>query len=143
MPMAQNLFNLLNLLPMPLWLGMILFPRTKYTQRLVMSYWYFIALAAVYVVFIIVSLFQGGGFSFTFDGIRQGLSSEWGFLVAWAHFITLDLFTGVWIFRDAKYYGINPILFLIVTLFAGPLGLMIYLLVRQRRSKQDPVRTLN
>jgi Domain of unknown function (DUF4281) len=94
-------------------------------------------------VFIIVSLFQGGGFSFTFDGIRQGLSSEWGFLVAWAHFITLDLFTGVWIFRDAKYYGINPILFLIVTLFAGPLGLMIYLLVRQRRSKQDPVRTLN
>ncbi len=141
--MAENLFNLLNLLPMPVWLGMMLFPRTRYTQRLVMSYWYFIALAAVYVLFIIVSLFQGGGFSFSFDGIRQGLSSEWGFLVAWAHFIVLDLFTGVWIFRDAKYYGINPILFLIVTLFMGPLGLMIYLLVRQRRSKQDPVRTLN
>ena len=77
--MAQNLFNLLNLLPLPVWLGMILFPRTKYTQRLVMSYWYFIVLAGVYVLFIIVSVVQGGGFSLTFDGIRQGLSSEWGF----------------------------------------------------------------
>ncbi len=140
--MAQNLFNLLNLLPLPVWLGMILFPRTRYTQNLVMSYWYYIALAAVYLLFLLASFTQGG-LDFSFEGIRRGLSSEWGGLTAWAHFIVLDLFTGVWIFRDAKYWGINPTLFVLLTLFAGPLGLGSYLLMRQRKSKSDPIRNLN
>ncbi len=140
--MAQTLFNLLNVLPLPIWLGMILFPRTRYTQKLVMSYWYYIALAAVYLLFLLVSFTQGG-VDFSFEGIRQGLSREWGGLTAWAHFIILDLFVGVWIFRDAKYWGINPTLFVLVTLFAGPLGLGSYLLMRQRKSKSDPVRNLN
>mgnify|MGYP006362941809 FL=1 len=140
--MTQTLFNLLNLLPLPVWLGMILFPRTRYTQNLVMSYWYYIVLAAVYFLFLLVSFTQGG-LDFSFEGIRLGLSNEWGGLTAWAHFIVLDLFVGVWIFRDAKYWGINPTLFVLLTLFAGPLGLGSYLLMRQRKSKSDPVRNLN
>ena len=141
--MTDTLFNLLNLLPLPVWLGMLLFPRTRYTQNLVMSYWYYLVLAAIYVLFIIASLFQGGEFSFTFDGIRRGLSTPWGFLVVWAHLVILDLFAGVWIFRDAKYWGINPTLFVLVTLFAGPLGLGSYLFYRRTKSKKDPIKNLN
>lgn len=140
--MAQTLFNLLNLLPLPIWLGMILFPRTRYTQSLVTSYWYFMVLAAVYLLFLLISFTQGS-IDFSFEGIRQGLSGEWGALTGWAHFIVLDLFAGVWIFRDAKYWGINPTLYVMLTLLAGPLGLGIYLFVRQRKSKVDPVRNLN
>ena len=143
--MAEVLFNLLNILPLPVWVGMLLFPKTHYTQRLVTSYWYFTALCGVYLLFLLVSLVTsaGGGFSLSFDTLRSGLAGEWAFLAAWAHFITFDLFVGVWLFRDAKYWGINPGLFLLGTLFAGPVGLGSYLLVRQRRSKTDPVRVIN
>jgi hypothetical protein len=140
--MAQTLFNLLNVLPLPIWLGMILFPRTRYTQNLVMSYWYYMVLAGVYLLFLIVALLQNG-LAFEFDAAREGLSSEWGLLAAWAHFIVLDLFAGVWIFRDAKYWGINPTWFVLLTLVIGPVGLGSYLLFRQRKSKTDPVRHLN
>ena len=143
--MAEILFNLLNILPLPVWVGMLLFPRTHYTQRLVTSYWPYLVLSGVYALFLIVSLFDssGGGFSFSFDALRSGLASEWAFLAAWAHFVTFDLFVGVWVFRDAKYWGINPTVFLFLCLFAGPLGLGVYLLVRGRKAKNDPVRVLN
>lgn len=142
--MAETLFNLLNLLPLPIWVGMLLFPRTRFTQRLVMSYWPYILLGGIYVLFLLVSLLRpSGGFSLSFDALRAGVSGEWAFLAAWAHFVTLDLFVGVWIFRDAKYWGVNPGLFLLATLFAGPLGLGSYLLVRNRKAKHDPVRVLN
>ena len=142
--MAETLFNLLNLLPLPVWVGMLLFPRTRYTQRLVMAYWPYLVLSGLYALFLLVSLTQTtAGFSLSFDALRAGLGGEWAFLAAWAHFVTFDLFVGVWIFRDAKYWGVNPGLFLLFTLFAGPLGLGAYLIVRERKAKTDPVRTLN
>ena len=143
--MAETLFNLLNILPMPIWLGMLLFPRARFTQRLVLAYWPYMVLGGIYALFLLVSIATstGGGFSISFDALRTGISNEWAFAAAWAHFICLDLFTGVWIFRDAKYWGRNPGIFLILTLFFGPLGLASYLFYRQRLSKKDPVRTLN
>lgn len=143
--MAETLFGLINLLPMPIWLGMLLFPRTRYTQKLVMAYWPYMALGAIYILFLLVSLLSSGGtnLSLSFDTLRLGLTNEWAFLAVWMHLLCFDLFTGVWIFRDAKYWGINPGIFLLLTLFLGPLGLGSYLYVRARKSKNDPVRTLN
>ncbi len=142
--MPETLFNLLNILPMPIWVGMLLFPRTRFTQRLVMAYWPYMVLGCIYALFLVVSLFDvAGSVSLSFDALRLGLTSDWAFLAVWAHVICLDLFAGVWIFRDAKYWGMNPGLFIILTLFFGPLGLAAYLFYRQRKSKTDPVKTLN
>ncbi len=143
--MTETLFNLLNILPMPIWLGMLLFPRTRFTQRLVMAYWPYIVLGGIYTLLLIVSLFNSNlaAFGINLSALQASVASEWAFLTLWAHFICLDLFAGVWIFRDAKYWGRNPGIFLILTLFLGPLGLAAYLYYRQRLSKKDPVRTLN
>ena len=140
----ETLFGLVSLLPMPVWLSMLLFPRTDFTRRLVSAAWPFLALGAIYVVLLLVSLFAGGGVgSLGFDALRAGVATEWGFLVAWTHLLTLDLFAGVWIFRDAKYWDVSPTWFLVGTLMAGPLGLAVYLWVRSRRGRTDPVRLLN
>lgn len=141
--MAETVFSILNVLPLPLWLGMILFPRTRFTERLVQAYWPYIALAGVYTALLIVALAAGTGFDLSFDALRRGLSLEWGFLAVWAHLITLDLFAGVWVFRDAKYWGVEARPFVLLTLFAGPLGLGAYLLARGRRAKNDPIKLLN
>lgn len=140
----EALFGLLNLLPIPIWVSMMLFPRARFTQRLVMSYWPFIVLGGIYTLLLLIALVSGASeLSLSFDALRRSLSSDWGFLAGWTHYLALDLFAGVWIFRDAKYWGINPTLWLLLTLLAGPLGLAGYLFVRQRKGKHDPVRHLN
>jgi|FLYL01.1.fsa_nt_gi hypothetical protein len=142
--MTETLFSLISLLPMPIWLSMLLFPQRRFTTRLVTAYWPFIALSGVYAVLLLAALVSGGiGFDFSFHALRTNLSQEWIFLAAWAHFLAFDLFVGVWLFRDAKYYGIRPPIYLLLTLFAGPLGLLAYLIARGRRARGEPVRTLN
>ncbi len=142
--MPETLFNLANLLPLPVWLSMMLFPRTPFTQRLVTSYWPFTLLSSLYALFLVIALATGdSGFDLSFDGLREGFGGEWTFLAAWLHYLAFDLFVGVWLFRDAKYWNLNPLPFLILTLFAGPLGLGSYLLWRQRQARSDPSRRLN
>jgi len=140
---TEFLFSLLNVLPLPLWLGMLLFPRSRFTERLVRAYWPYIALGAIYTLLLVIALATGTGFDLSFDALRRGLSLEWGFLALWVHLLTLDLFAGVWIFRDAKYWGMEPRPYVLLTLFAGPLGLGSYLVMRGRRAKNDPIKLLN
>ena len=143
--MAEGLFNLLMILPLPIWASMLLFPRARFTQNLVMAYWPYMVLGALYLLFLLAALASGSmsdlGFSFT--ALQRGFANDWAFLAAWAHMITFDVFIGVWIFRDAKYGGLNPGLYLLLTFIAGPLGLASYLLVRSRKNKTDPVRIVN
>jgi len=122
---------------------MLLFPRARFTERLVRAYWPYIALGAIYTLLLVIALATGTGFDLSFDALRRGLSLEWGFLALWVHLLTLDLFAGVWIFRDAKYWGMEPRPYVLLTLFAGPLGLGSYLVMRGRRAKNDPIKLLN
>lgn len=142
--MTEALFTLINLLPMPVWLGMLLFPRRRFTERLVMAYWPFMALGGVYALLLLGAFASGAvGVDLSFAALRQAISMEWAFLAVWAHIVTFNLFVGVWIFRDAKYWGISPPIYLLVTLFFGPVGLLAYLVTRERRAKTDPVKLFN
>lgn len=140
-----ELFALLNLLPMPLWLAMLLFPRTRVTERLITSPWPFLILGAIYALLLLAALatLAPAELALSADALQASLGRGWGFLAIWAHVLALDLFAGVWIFRDARYWGIRPALYLLATLFAGPLGLALYLYQRQRREALDPLRDLN
>jgi uncharacterized membrane protein YraQ (UPF0718 family) len=54
-------------------------------------------------------------------------------LGGWIHYLVFDLFIGAWIVRDAKRLDINHWLtlpMLLATLMVGPVGLMLYLLLR-------------
>ncbi len=143
--MAESVFNLLTVLPLPVWAAMLLFPRARFTRTLITADWPFLTLAALYIAVLIGALTTGAstGLGLSFTALHNIMASEWGFVAVWSHLITLDLFVGVWIFRDAKYFGINPGLFLLVTFFAGPLGLGNYLLARQRHRRSDPARPIN
>ena len=57
-----------------------------------------------------------------------------GFLILiWTHFLAINLFCGAWIVRDSqkylmsKYFNFIP---LIITYFIGPLGIIIYWIIR-------------
>ena len=54
-------------------------------------------------------------------------------MMFWIHFISINLFTGGWIVKDAQKFSINKILLiipLVITYLIGPIGLFFYWLIR-------------
>ena len=71
-------------------------------------------------------------------GLKPFFHSDGGLVVGWTHYLALDLFTGLWIARDADHKGFARLTqapVLLLTFLAGPLGLLIYLIVRERRAR--------
>ena len=139
----DTLFGLLNVAVLPWWLSMLLFPRTRTTRALVLSPWPFVAFGGIHAVLLLATLASGAPSSLAPAALAAVVSGGWGFLALWTHVIALNLFTGVWIFRDARYYGRLPRLELVLTWFLGPLGLAVYLWRRRSWAAADPVRFVN
>ena len=74
----------------------------------------------------------------TIEGVRSIFASNGGVTIGWTHYLAFDLFVGLWIARDADAKGFSrwvqaPILF--ATFMAGPLGLLVWLVVREKRAR--------
>ena len=75
---------------------------------------------------------------YSIEGLRALFMSDGGIVLGWTHYLAFDLFIGQWIAKDADYKGFSriaqaPVLFF--TLMAGPIGLLIWLVVRERRAR--------
>ncbi len=131
----ETLFSLSNLFVMPFWLLMIVLPHWRWTQRIMATLWPVGLLAALYTVLLLTQVGgdAAGLRSPTAAGIASLLSTPAGATVAWVHFLAFDLFVGRWAYLDSRARGVSawlvsPSLFFV--LMAGPLGLLLYLLVR-------------
>jgi len=76
---------------------------------------------------------------YSIPGLRALFMSDGGIVLGWTHYLAFDLFVGLWIARDADAKGFPrlaqlPVLF--ATLMAGPIGLVIWLAVRERRARK-------
>ena len=72
-------------------------------------------------------------------GLRPLFMSDGGIVIGWTHYLAFDLFVGRWIARDADARGVGRLAqlpFLFMTLMAGPMGLLSWLLFRQTRKQQ-------
>ena len=72
----------------------------------------------------------------TLAGVQNLLASPGGATVGWIHYLAFDLFVGLWIARNADKYGFArwmQIPILLFVLMLGPLGLVLYLLLRFTR----------
>ena len=72
------------------------------------------------------------------EGVRGIFASDGGATIGWIHYLAFDMFAGLWIARDADAKGFSrwiqaPILF--ATFMAGPLGLLLWLAIRERRAR--------
>lgn len=135
-------FKLLNLSVMPAWALLILAPRWSVTQKLVHSMLYPVALALFYAGCMVLSMAFGmtgniafeGPVSFTtLEGVRNIFGNDMGVLVGWAHFLVFDLFVGAWEARDAQRARFSHMLLipcLLLTFMLGPIGLLLYLVLR-------------
>lgn len=130
----EILFKAANYAVLPFWLLLIAAPRWQWTQRLVHGPVVLLLLAPIYGYMLLGYAPAPDGTELrTLFGVMIGFSAPHLVLAGWIHYLIFDLFVGAWEARDAYRRGISHLWVipcLIATLMAGPLGLLLYVLIR-------------
>ncbi len=139
-------FGAVNLLAMIAWAALILLPRWPALLSGVL-YLGVGLLCLIYATGLIGLLSgvipnpDGGGADFTtIAGVRAIFASDAGVTIGWTHYLAFDLFVGLWIARDGDAKGISRLVqapILLATFIAGPLGLGIWLLLREPAARRQ------
>jgi len=134
----DTLFTIANISVLPVWLLLAVAPRWIWTQRIAQSIFPPLLLGGAYAwLFATGSFFgssvpEGGGFG-SLSELMVLFSYPNAVLAGWLHYLAFDLFVGAWIVRDAQRRNVNHLLVvpcLILTLMVGPVGLILYLILR-------------
>jgi hypothetical protein len=131
---TQREFMGVTSMTLPLWLAMILFPRSALTRRIMArSTPLLTGMGAVYAGQLGRAALQGGMPRNPLDGNgwRDVLASPQGFVTGWTHFVVFDLFVGRWIWETALAEDRGCRVALTFACLAGPIGLMIFNLQRR------------
>ena len=147
MTIWPGLFAFTNVLAICGWIVLAFLPRKPLAHSVVL-YLGVALLCLIYVVCFALFLtgsvdigaVPGGGepSGTSIEGIRALFMSDGGVVIGWTHYLAFDLFTGLWIARDADAKGFSRIVqlpFLAMTYLAGPVGLLSWLVVRERRAR--------
>lgn len=130
----ELLFRAANYAVIPFWLLLIAAPRWRWTQRLVHGPVLLLLLAPIYAYMLLgYAPAPEGTELWTLYGVMIGFSAPHLVLAGWIHYLIFDLFVGAWEARDAARRGISHLWVipcLIATLMAGPLGLLLYVVIR-------------
>ena len=136
---VEILYFWINLGVIPFWLILIFFPQSYLSRFLVTSIFPFFILGGVYLFILYKSFLIGydfdGNFSLYFglSELSRLFEDEFYLLIFLTHFIAINLFLGGWIVKDSQKFSINKILLtipLLATYFTGPIGLVLYWIVR-------------
>tara|TARA_Y100000748_G_scaffold258206_1_gene225167 strand:+ start:40 stop:510 length:471 start_codon:yes stop_codon:yes gene_type:complete len=134
----ENIFLISNWGVIPFWLLLLFSPNSSFTRFLVHSIIIPLMLGCAYV-FIVYKIYlndnflEGFGLYLGIENLYAIFSDENFLLIFWLHFLSISLFVGAWIARDSTRYSIPKILTalsLITTYFTGPLGIIIYWIIR-------------
>jgi hypothetical protein len=124
----KRLYAVINTCTAPVWLAMILLPRSPLTASVVrLCTPLYAALGASYVG-LLASGWGGERVDFRDpETVRRGLGQPRSFLAGWAHYIAFDLFVGRWVWEQGLATGRSTRVALVLTWMAGPAGLTTWL----------------
>ena len=135
----ENIYLWTNFGVLPFWFMLIIIPNSRITRLFVNSIVSPLILATAYVyviyqtilldepVFVILKLYL------SLDNLYTVFATESFLLIFWIHFLALNLFLGSWVSRDGIKYNMSRSVIttpLILIYFTGPLGLVLYWLLR-------------
>ena len=135
----EMLYLWVNLGVLPFWFILIFFPQSQLCKYFVTSIFPIFILSGSYIFMLYKSYLNSydfiGNFNLYFgiNNLSDLFSDNSYLMIFWIHFISINLFTGGWIVRDSQKFSINKIILilpLLVTYLIGPLGLLIYWLIR-------------
>ena len=135
----QNIYLYTNFGILPFWFMLIIAPNSRITQIFINSIVLPLILSSAYIYILYKSILLGDDLLNLFkiylslDDLYTLVSTESFLLIFWLHFLALNIFLGSWVSRDGFKYGIpRGLVFfpLIIIYFIGPLGLVLYWLIR-------------
>ena len=142
------LFSLTNILALLGWVLLIFFPRKPLTHSAIL----YLGVALLCLIYAVCfALFLSGAVdpgavpgagspgATSIEGVRALFMSDGGVVIGWTHYLAFDLFTGLWIARDAdakQFSRVWQTPFLLATFIAGPVGLLCWLIARERAARQ-------
>ena len=147
----DSIFSLTNAVAMLGWLALAVLPRKPLTLSAVLylgvgllclGYATLIVLSVGHVIdpVRLAGTAEPDLLDYSIAGLRPLFMSDGGIVIGWTHYLAFDLFVGLWIARDADSKGVGRLVqlpFLFVTLMAGPIGLLTWLLFRETRSRRS------
>ena len=135
----ENIYLWTNFSILPFWFMLIIIPNSKFTQFFVNSIILPLILSTTYIYLIYQTIlleepiFDVFKLYLSLDNLSTVFTTESFLLIFWLHFLALNLFLGSWISRDGVKYNIPRGLVsvpLILVYFTGPLGLVLYWIIR-------------
>ena len=135
----EMLYYWVNLGVLPFWLILIFAPQSHISRIFVTSIFPILILGAAYIFVLYKSYLSSFDFINNFslylgiDNISNLFSNNNFLIMFWIHFISINLFTGGWIVNDSQKFQISKMLLIIpllTTYLIGPLGLILYWLIR-------------
>jgi hypothetical protein len=142
-------FGLTNSIAVIAWLLVIAGPRGQKTLALVL--YLGVGLLCFSYAAMIVSMHAGwldagrlpgtpppNFLDYNIAGLRNLFMSDGGLVMGWTHYLAFDLFVGQWIAKDADNKGFHRLVqvpVLLLTFVMGPVGLLIWLIMRDRRAR--------
>ena len=140
----EKIYYIANIGVIPCWLLLIFFPVHIITKFFVKSVIIPLLLSTAYIfvvyqIYITENIFEVFNLYLGLEEVYALFSNEAFLLVFWLHFLSINLFVGNWIVSDSKIFMISKffvVISLIATYFTGPLGLVLYWLIRVFYSKK-------
>jgi len=144
--MWQSVFGVASLISMVSFAILVALPRRPLALAVVL----YLGVALLCLVYSVGLISIVGGFAdaggaragsvdfTTIEGVRAIFATDGGATIGWVHYLALDLFAGLWIARDGDAKGVSRLVqapILLVTFLAGPLGLLVWLILREKRAR--------
>jgi hypothetical protein len=133
------LFKICNSIAPIGWLLMVIAPKWRFTKIIILSGILPLMLGLVYLTLIILFFGEGEGDFNSLQGVMKLFTNPWGVTAGWIHYLAFDLFIGTWELSNGQKNGIPHYLIipcLILTLFFGPIGLILFFFIRATKTKK-------
>jgi len=135
----EMIYLWINIGVLPFWIVLIFFPYSNICKIFTISIFPILVFSLIYgyLFFTIVidgyDLLNNFSLYLSLDKLLDLLNNKSFLILFWIHFLAINLFCGSWIVNDSQKFSISKFMTflpLITTYFIGPLGLLIYWIIR-------------
>ncbi|MDC1224069.1 ABA4-like family protein [Pelagibacteraceae bacterium] len=135
----EMIYLWLNLGILPFWFVLIFFPQSQICKVFTTSIFpvLVLALAYSYLLYLVYSddynLLQNFKLYLGLNEVSNLFEDQSFLILFWVHFLAMNLFCGGWMVKDSQMFSMNKFLValpLIITYLIGPIGLVVYWIIR-------------
>lgn len=135
---AEQIFSMCGAVALAGWLILIFAGRRRWAAPLISGSLIPLLFALAYTTILLTHWKAAPGGFGSLAEVSLLFSDPWILLAGWIHYLAFDLFIGSWQVRDSMLHSIPHLAVipcLVLTFLFGPVGILLYFLVRAARRR--------